>query len=69
MQEVKMKTTTKIILIALLILAVMLVMPIFLVWLVNSIAKAGGADFYLQHNAWNYVLTLLFFMAVRGGKL
>ena len=48
--------------------ALVIIGPVCLLWSVNSLASAGGADFYIQHNAWNYLVAVMFLICVRGGS-
>ena len=40
--------------------------PMVTLWTINSLAKAGGANFYIPHTAWNYLLTVILLFIVRG---
>ena len=68
MLQDKVNKTAKIILLAILVIAVVCIAPAIAVWTINSIAESGGSKFYLEHNLWNYFLIFLFFAMVRGGK-
>ena len=45
-----------------------LVAPVLMLWTVNSIAEAGGAEFYIEHNLWNWFLAFVMLGLVRGGN-
>lgn len=51
-----------------LVLALMVLAPFLAVWVVNSLAEAGGAAFRLEHTAWTYFLAFVALVLVRGGK-
>ena len=34
--------------------------------IVDSLAEAGGATFYIEHTVWNYVYAAFFITTVRG---
>jgi len=49
-----------------LIIAVILIVPVLFLWSVNSLAEAGGSQFYINHTLWNYFLALVFVGIIRG---
>ena len=38
----------------LIIVAVLALSAMLSIWCLNSLAEAGGSDFYIEHNLWNY---------------
>ena len=48
--------------------ALCLIGPVLVLWVVNSLAAAGGSGFYIEHNLGNYWVALIFLLLVRGGK-
>lgn len=48
-----------VILIILLIVVLAALMPLVLLWVINSLAKSGGSDFYLEYSLFNWFLALL----------
>ena len=51
-----------------LIVLLFLIGPILMLWAVNSLAEAGGASFYIEHNIWNYFVAFVLLCLVRGGS-
>ena len=41
--------------------------PMLFLWVVNSLAEAGGSNFYIAHTLWSYWLAFIFMLCVRGG--
>jgi len=50
------------------IVLVFLIGPILVIWTINSLAEAGGAQFYIEHNMWNYWIAFILLLLVRGGS-
>ena len=46
------------------IVFILVIGPVLLIWSVNSLAEAGGAAFYIDHNLWNYWVALVFLLCV-----
>jgi hypothetical protein len=57
----------KLIFVAALVLAVLAIAPALFLWAVNSLAEAGGADFYIQHSFWNYLVSLVLLVLLNSG--
>ncbi len=54
--------------ISVLIIALFLIGPILVLWVINSLAEAGGLSFYIEHNMWNYWVAFILLLLVRGGS-
>ena len=52
--------------IAVSIVLLLLIGPIFMLWAINSLAEAGGASFYIEHNLWNYFVVFVLLIYIRG---
>lgn len=52
----------------LVIAAMFCIAPVLLIWSVNSLAEAGGAKFYIEHNFWNWFCAFVFLVLVRGSE-
>ena len=46
----------------------LIVSPALALWVINSLAEAGGASFYIEHNLWNYFVAIVLLIMVRGGS-
>ena len=44
----------------------LVVSPFILIWIVNSLALAGGSSFHLDFNIKNWFLVFLFVLVMRG---
>ena len=51
-----------------LIIALFLIGPILIIWAINSLAEAGGSEFYIEHELWNYWVAFILLVLVRGGS-
>ena len=51
-----------------LIILLFLLGPILILWVINSLAEAGGASFYIEHNMWNYWVAFVLLCLVRVGS-
>ena len=49
-------------------IAILLIGPFLLVWVINSLAESGGSGFYVEHSLWNYFVSFVFLVLVRGGS-
>ena len=45
---------------------VFLIGPVLMVWAVNSLAQAGGAQFYIEHTLWNYWVSFILIAIFRA---
>lgn len=48
----------------LLIVFVLAIAPMLFLWSVNSLAAAGGAEFYIPHGIWTYLYAWVFLALV-----
>jgi hypothetical protein len=51
-----------------LIIAIICLAPMLFLWSVNSLAELGGVNFYIEHTAWSYFVSLIFIIITRGNK-
>ena len=47
-------------LLAILIIAVIVLLPFLLVWAINTLAEQGGAAFQIDYNFWSWLAALIF---------
>lgn len=40
--------------------------PMVMLWAINSLAESGGADFYIEHNLWNYFVAFVMLFLLRA---
>jgi hypothetical protein len=50
----------KVIALAFLVVLFLAIAPALFLWSVNSLAAAGGADFYIPHGIWTYLYSWVF---------
>ncbi len=48
----------------LLVAFVLAIGPMLFLWSVNSLAELGGAQFYIEHSAWSYFVSLVFLVVI-----
>jgi hypothetical protein len=48
------------------IVLILLIAPAVAIWAINSLAEAGGAEFYIDHTLWNYFVMLVTLVLVNG---
>lgn len=53
--------------ILILIAGLLLLFPVLFLWVINSLAEAGGSSFYIDHNLWNYWVAFIAGLVLRGG--
>lgn len=51
-----------------LVILFFLIGPILMLWAINSLAEAGGASFYIEHNLWNYFVAFVLLVLVSCGS-
>ncbi len=47
---------------------ILLLSPMLTIWCLNSLAEAGGSDFYIEHNLWNYWVAFVSAVVLKGGS-
>ena len=52
--------------IAILVVAVICIVPFITLWTINTMAELGGADFYIAHDLFSYFVAFVFVAIVRG---
>jgi hypothetical protein len=62
-----MSNFLKLVLATAVVLAILAIAPALFLWAVNSLAEAGGVDFYIQHNFWNYFVSLVLLILMNSG--
>lgn len=50
-----------------LVIALFLISPVLIIWVINSLSEAGGSGFYIEHNLWNWFVAFILLVLVRGG--
>ena len=59
---------TKLISVIIVVAIALCIAPMLFLWSVNSLAEAGNIDFYIEHTLFNYFVSLVFIIVVRGNK-
>lgn len=50
------------------LLVLLAVSPFLFISCINSLAEAGGSNFYIEHSFSNYVFSFVLILLVRGGS-
>ena len=50
------------------VLIILLLSPILTIWCLNSLAEAGGSDFYIEHTVWNYWVAFVSALVLKGSS-
>jgi hypothetical protein len=58
----------KVALIIILIILALILGPAMFLWAVNTLADAGGSDFYIPHGFWTYLASLALAMFIGGSS-
>ena len=50
------------------VLAIIVAIPLLIIFVINGLAESGGAAFRLDYSLWNWFLCLLLGVIVNGGS-
>lgn len=56
----------KVVFIILIAIVFLAIGPFLTIWAINSLAEAGGASFYIEHNMHNYFVTFVLLAILKG---
>ena len=50
------------------LLIIIVLSPMLTIWCLNSLGEAGGSEFHIEYNIWNYWVAFVSILVLRGGS-